>query len=68
MNIGGGRIRGALFNFFVVKKYLFCIFRTLPSVSKITPANIPKNQNFKKKKKKENSGDVILHMCTKNYD
>ena len=37
MNIEGGQIRGALFNFFVVKKCLSCIFRTLPSVSKITP-------------------------------
>ena len=37
MNIGGGKIRGALFNFFVVKKCPFCIFRTLPSVSKLTP-------------------------------
>ena len=37
MNIGGGQIRGALFNFFVVKKCPFCIFRTLPSVSKIRP-------------------------------
>ena len=37
MNIGGGHIRGVLFNFFVVKKCLFCIFWTLPSVSKTTP-------------------------------
>ena len=37
MNIEGGQIRGAHFNFFVVKKYLSCIFWTLPSVSKITP-------------------------------
>ena len=37
MNIGGGQIRGVLFNFFVLKKCLFCIFQTLPSVSKITP-------------------------------
>ena len=38
MNMGGGQIRGALFNIFVVKKCPFCIFRMLPSVSKITPA------------------------------
>ena len=37
MNIEGGQIRGAHFNFFAVKKYLSCIFWTLPSVSKITP-------------------------------
>ena len=37
MNLGGGQIRGALFNFFVVKKCPFCIFRTLSSVSTITP-------------------------------
>ena len=37
MDIGGGEISGAIFNFFVVKKYPFCIFRTLPSVSKIIP-------------------------------
>ena len=37
MNIGRGQIRDALFNFFIVKKSLFCIFRMLPSVSKITP-------------------------------
>ena len=37
MGIGGGKIRGALFNFFVVKKCPFCIFQTLPSVSKIIP-------------------------------
>ena len=37
MNLGRGQIRGALFNFFVMKKCLSCIFRTLPSVSKITP-------------------------------
>ena len=39
MNIGRGQIRGTFFNFFVVKKYPFCIFRTLPSVSEITPGN-----------------------------
>ena len=39
MNIGGGQIRGALFDFFVVKKCSFCIFQMLPSVSKITPVN-----------------------------
>ena len=27
MNRGGGQIRGALYNFFVVKKCLFCIFQ-----------------------------------------
>ena len=37
MNIGGGQIRGALFNCFVVKSALFCIFRLLPLVSKINP-------------------------------
>ena len=37
MNIGGGQIRGVFFNFFVLKKCLFFIFQTLPSVSKITP-------------------------------
>ena len=36
MNIGGGQILGALFNFFVVKKCPFYIFWMLPSVSKIT--------------------------------
>ena len=35
MNIVGGQIRGALFNFFVVTKCPFCIFWMLPSVSKI---------------------------------
>ena len=33
---GGGQIKRALFYFFVVKKCPFCIFWTLPSVSKIT--------------------------------
>ena len=37
MNIGGGHIRGTLFNFFIVKSTFFFIFRMLPSVSKITP-------------------------------
>ena len=37
MNIEGGQIRCALFNFFVVKKCPFCIFQMLPSVSTITP-------------------------------
>ena len=36
MNIGGDQIRGAFFNFFIVKKCLFYIFQTLLSVSKIT--------------------------------
>ena len=30
------------------------------------PPNSPKNQNFKKMKKTPE--DIILHMCTKNYD
>ena len=30
------------------------------------PPNSLKNQNFKKMKKKP--GDIILHMCPKNYD
>ena len=30
--------------------------------------NSPKNQNFKKTKKQKTPGDIILHMCTKNYD
>ena len=33
-NIGGGQIRDALFNCFGVKKYPFCIFRMLSTVSK----------------------------------
>ena len=37
VNIGGGQVRGALFNFSVVKKCPFCIFRMLSSVSKIAP-------------------------------
>ena len=37
VNIEGGQIRGALFNLFVVKKCLSCIFQILSSVSKITP-------------------------------
>ena len=37
IKIEGGQIRGALFNYFVVKKCPFCIFQMLPSVSKITP-------------------------------
>ena len=37
MIIEGGQIKGALFNFFVVKNALFCIFWMLPSVSTITP-------------------------------
>ena len=40
MNIGGGQIRGALFNFFVVKSALFCIFWMLPPLSKITPDDV----------------------------
>ena len=37
-NIGGGQISGMFSNFFVVKKCpFFCIFRTLPSISNITP-------------------------------
>ena len=39
INIRGGQIRGALFNFFWWKSALICIFRTLPSVSKIIPAH-----------------------------
>ena len=31
------------------------------------PINNPINQNFEKMKKKT-PGDIILHMCTKNYD
>ena len=37
MKIGGFQIRGAFFNFFVVKKCFFCIFQMLTSVSRITP-------------------------------
>ena len=38
MNIGGAQIRHAHFDFFVVRESaLFCIFWTLPLVSKITP-------------------------------
>ena len=37
--IRGGQISGAPFSFFVVKKCLFCIFRRLPSVSKMTPVS-----------------------------
>ena len=41
MNVGGGQIRGTLLNFFVVKKCaFFSIFRMLPSVSEIIPANV----------------------------
>ena len=40
MNIGWCQLKGALFNLFVVKKWSFCIFRTLPSVSKIIPTRI----------------------------
>ena len=32
----------------------------------LLPPNSPKNQNFKKMKKPP--GDIILQMCTKNYD
>ena len=39
MNIGGGQIKWALFNIFVVKKYPLCIFWTLPSAPKITPVH-----------------------------
>ena len=36
----GGQVRGALFNLFVVKKKsLFCVFCTLPSLSKIIRAS-----------------------------
>ena len=35
----------------------------------LLPRNSPKNQNFKKMKKKKTPGDIImLHMCTNNYD
>ena len=37
MNIGGGKIRDALFNFFAVKKCPFCIFWMLLLVSKTAP-------------------------------
>ena len=46
MNIGGGQIRGALFNFFVKKKCPFCIFWTLTSVSKITPSKVRNQFGF----------------------
>ena len=36
MNIGGGQIRGAPFNLFVMKKSPFYIFRMLSSISNIT--------------------------------
>ena len=39
MNIGGGQIRGAFFNFFVVKKCPFLYLLDVDSVSKITPAH-----------------------------
>ena len=32
------------------------------------PVNSPKNENFKKKKKKKTPGDIILNNCTKSYD
>ena len=37
MNTGEGQVRGALVNLFVEKKCPFCIFRMLPSVSKMNP-------------------------------
>ena len=43
--------------------YFFILGYLLP----FYPSNSPKNQNFKKPKKK--AGDIIiLHMCPKNYD
>ena len=45
MKTQGRTNQGHHFNFFVVKKSLFCIFLMLPSVSKITPVNI---KNFQK--------------------
>ena len=45
-------------NFYFSFRALFCPF---------TPHNSPKNENFKKMKKRP--GDIIiLHNCTKNYD
>ena len=35
----GGQVWGALFNSFVVKRCLFCVFCTLPSLSKIIRAS-----------------------------
>ena len=57
MNIGGGQIMGALFNFFVVKKCPFCIFWTLPSVSKITPGSGMK----KMKERTKTSNSIADH-------
>ena len=39
-----------------------CYFSFLP----FYPPNGPKNQNFEKMR--ITPGDIILHMCTKNYD
>ena len=44
---------------YVIVIFHFGLFLALPSDS-------PKNQNFLKKKK--TPGDIILHMCAKNYD
>ena len=35
----GGQVGGVVFNFFVVEKCLFCVFCTLPSLSKIIRAS-----------------------------
>ena len=54
MNIGGCQIRGALFNFFVVKKCPLCIFWMLPSVSKIIPGLLIKFGQFMPYYKRKN--------------
>ena len=42
----------------------------LPSPPPLTKLSkkLSKNQNFKKTKKQKTPGDIILYMCTKNYD
>ena len=49
MDIRGGENLGALFNFSVVKKCLFCIFPTVPSGSKINPDTIDLFPRYAKK-------------------
>ena len=58
MNIAGGQIRGA---FFIVKSALFGIFRTLPSVSKITTGNCNVVVNPKKYRQPATGPLVLIH-------
>ena len=43
-----------------------CYFSFWAIFCPFTPLTCPKNENFKKILKKPR--DIILHMCTKNYD